>query len=130
VIVGSRYITGGGTINWNIWRQIISRFGSFYARLILRMKINDFTGGFNAWNRKALSTIGIDSIFCEGYSFQIELKYRAKLAGLRILEVPIIFEERRAGASKMSGGIVVEAMYKIWFLAMKRRTILKSIHSK
>ena len=117
VVIGSRYVAGGGTVNWGLGRKIISRCGSFYARTILQMTIRDLTGGFNAWSRKVLSTIDLDQIKSEGYSFQIELKYRAARAGFRLEELPIIFADRRAGQSKMSGRIVVEAMLRVWFLA-------------
>ena len=127
VIIGSRYINGGGTINWSVFRQIISRVGSFYARTILGIKIQDLTGGFNLWSSKVLKNIGLESILCEGYSFQIELKYRANLAGYSLKESPIIFEERRAGASKMSGAIAFEAVYKVWILLFNRHVIKQQI---
>jgi dolichol-phosphate mannosyltransferase len=121
VVVGSRYVPGGGTENWGLGRQLISRAGSLYGRLILRLAINDFTGGFNAWQRGVLERIGVDEIRSEGYAFQIELKFRAHLAGFPLQELPIVFVERRAGQSKMSGAIVVEAVYRVWQLAWRRR---------
>lgn len=127
VVVGSRYIAGGGTINWSVFRQVISQCGSFYARLILGLRINDLTGGFNCWSREVLEVIDTESIICDGYSFQIELKYRATLAGFKVVEAPIIFEERRAGQSKMSGNIVFEAVYKVWLLLSSRKKILNRI---
>jgi dolichol-phosphate mannosyltransferase len=122
--VGSRYISGGGTENWSLFRKIISRAGGIYARLILRMSVNDLTGGFNGWQRHVLTSVGLDGIRSEGYSFQIELKYRAHLAGHAITEFPILFVERRAGHSKMSSRIVLEAMLRVWHLAASRRSIL------
>ena len=116
VVVGSRYVSGGGTSNWNFWRKIISKAGSFYARTILGMGVRDLTGGFNAWRSEVLDTIELDRVGSEGYSFQIELKYRAFRAGYEILEHPIIFMERREGQSKMSGKIVLEAFYRVWLL--------------
>ncbi len=113
-VVGSRYVQGGGTVNWGIIRKIISRGGSLYSRIILGEKLNDWTGGFNAWTNKALKEIELDKIRSEGYSFQIEMKYRALKAGLKGVEVPIIFEDRRVGQSKMSMKIVIEAFYKVW----------------
>jgi len=113
-VVGSRYIEGGGTINWSILRKCISMFGSFYGRTILGIKIRDLTGGYNAWRRDTVLAIGPDQVKSEGYSFQIELKYRAFRAGKDIVESPIVFEERRAGQSKMSFKIVLEAMYRVW----------------
>lgn len=124
VVVGSRYVKGGGTENWGLGRKIISRFGSLYAGAILRMKVRDLTGGFNAWQRQVIEAIDPNSVRSEGYTFQIELKYRAHLAGYPIKEVPILFVERRAGQSKMSGGIVFEAIYRVWHLALQRSRIL------
>jgi dolichol-phosphate mannosyltransferase len=120
VIVGSRYVEGGGTQNWGLGRKLISKAGSLYAGTILRMSVRDMTGGFNCWRRDVLETIDLATIKSEGYSFQIELKYRAHLAGFPILEQPILFEERRAGESKMSSRIIVEAMLRVWTLATKR----------
>ena len=120
--VGSRWVGGGGTENWGILRKIISRGGSFYGRLILQMNLRDLTGGFNAWRRQVLETISIDTIESRGYAFQIELKYRTKIAGFKIVEIPIVFTERRAGQSKMSGWIVVEAMLRVWKLRMMARS--------
>lgn len=130
VVVGSRYIENGGTLNWGIGRQIISRAGSFYARTILGMKVKDLTGGFNGWHIQVLKRINPDSVRSEGYTFQIELKFRAHLAGYTIAELPIIFVERRAGKSKMSGGIVFEAIYRVWQLALARRKIIASMAGK
>jgi len=116
VVVGSRYVPGGSTRNWSILRKMISRFGSFYARTILGIKVSDLTGGFNGWQAKVLKAIDPDTITSEGYSFQIELKYRAHLCGFSILEIPIIFFDRFAGQSKMSTRIVIEAMFRVWML--------------
>lgn len=127
VVIGSRYVDGGATENWGLGRKIISRLGSLYARLILGMNITDFTGGFNAWRREVLEAIDVDSIRSEGYSFQIELKFRAMLAGHEIHEVPIVFVERRAGHSKMSSHIVREAMIRVWQLAAQRKQLIARI---
>jgi dolichol-phosphate mannosyltransferase len=115
-VVGSRWVSGGRTVNWGLGRKIISRGGSFYTRQILRFPVKDWTGGFNAWKAGTLQKIGLDSVRSEGYSFQIELKYRALKLGLRGVEVPIIFEDRRAGQSKMSSRIVFEAFFRVWGL--------------
>ncbi|NDG84554.1 MAG: polyprenol monophosphomannose synthase, partial [Proteobacteria bacterium] len=109
-VIGSRYVQGGGTVNWGLMRKIISRGGSFYARMMLGAPIRDFTGGFNGWNRKVLEEINLSSLEAGGYSFQIELKYRAFKKGFRYTEFPILFEDRRVGKSKMSSRIVVEAL--------------------
>ncbi len=113
-VVGSRYVPGGETVNWNFWRRLISRGGSFYTRMILSRKLYDWTGGFNAWSDRALRAIKLNSVVSEGYSFQIELKYRALRNGMVPKEVPITFEERRVGQSKMSFRIVLEAFFKVW----------------
>ena len=113
-VVGSRYVKGGGTKNWGILRKIISRGGSFYARTVLGYPLNDWTGGFNAWTKHALDRISLSEVRSEGYSFQIELKYRALKRGCQGKEVPIIFEDRRVGQSKMSLRIVLEAFYRVW----------------
>ncbi len=115
-VVGSRYCEGGGTENWSFIRKCISVFGSFYSRMILGLTIRDLTGGFNAWRRDTVIAINPDLVASEGYSFQIELKYRAHLAGKSIVESPIMFSERRAGQSKMSFKIVLEAMVRVWAL--------------
>lgn len=113
-VVGSRWVQGGQTVNWGLGRKFISRGGSFYARQILGFPIRDWTGGFNAWKADTLRKIGLDSVRSNGYSFQIELKYRASKLGFKGIEVPIIFEDRRVGQSKMSSRIVFEALYRVW----------------
>lgn len=113
-VIGSRYVPGGRTVNWGLLRKFISRGGSLYSRIILGYPVNDWTGGFNAWTRRALEVIRLDRVTSNGYSFQIELKYRALRGGCRGVESPIVFEDRRVGQSKMSLGIVLEAFYKVW----------------
>lgn len=112
--VGSRYVAGGGTKNWGVGRKIISRGGSLYSRTILGHPLNDWTGGFNAWKAATLEGIGLDRVKSNGYSFQIELKYRSLEAGFKGIEVPIQFEDRRVGQSKMSAKIVFEAFGRVW----------------
>lgn len=112
--VGSRWVSGGGTVNWGLGRKIISRGGSFYSRSILGFPLRDWTGGFNAWKANTLLGIGLDRVKSEGYSFQIELKYRSLKAGFKGIEVPILFEDRRVGQSKMSSKIVFEAFGRVW----------------
>ena len=114
--MGSRWVEGGRTLNWSTFRKFISRGGSFYARQILRYPTRDWTGGFNAWRADTLRKIGLESVRSEGYSFQIELKYRALKLGFVGVEVPIVFEDRRVGQSKMSSRIVFEALYRVWGL--------------
>lgn len=113
LVIGSRYVAGGGTTDWGIGRQLISRGGNLYARLILGLPLSDMTGGFRCYRRHALETIALDNIRSNGYSFQIEMAYRVHQAGLRVGEVPIIFPDRRVGASKMSKNIVGEALINV-----------------
>ena len=112
-VIGSRYVKNGGIKGWGYLRKFISKGGSLYARIILGVPIKDLTGGFNLWNRKVLTNINIDSIFSHGYSFQIELKYRAYKHNFKIKEFPIIFEDRRKGKSKLSKKIFIEAIFKV-----------------
>jgi dolichol-phosphate mannosyltransferase len=120
VVVGSRYVEGGGTENWGAGRKLISRGGSLYARTILGVKIRDLTSGFICWRRTALEAIDLESIRSNGYSFQIEMKYRALRAGLRVVETPIVFVDRRVGQSKMSRAIFLEALGMVWKLRLGR----------
>jgi dolichol-phosphate mannosyltransferase len=113
LVLGSRYVEGGGTENWGKGRQAISRFGSFYARTILGVDVHDLTGGFKCWRREALEALPLARIRTKGYAFQIETTYRALRAGVEVEEVPIVFAERRSGGSKMTRGIVLEAMWKV-----------------
>ena len=113
-LVGSRWVSGGGTRNWGLLRKIISLGGSFYARTILGFPLNDWTGGFNGWKSKVLKGIDLENIQSNGYSFQIEMKYRALKKGFQGKEFPILFEDRRVGQSKMSSKIVFEALLKVW----------------
>ena len=119
-VIGSRYVEGGGTVNWGLMRKIISRGGSLYARTILGAPIRDFTGGFNGWNKKVLEALNLATLEAGGYSFQIELKYRAFKKGFSFMEFPIMFEDRRVGKSKMSSKIVIEALAMVPKLRCKR----------
>ena len=117
VVVGSRYVGGRITVvNWPMSRLLISVFGCWYARAITRLPVNDATGGFNAFRREVIESVGLDRIQSNGYSFQIELKLRAWRAGHRLAEVPIVFTERDSGESKMSRKIIVEAVWRVWKL--------------
>ena len=117
--LGSRWVDGGGTVNWGFLRRFISRGGSLYARLVLGVGIRDLTGGFKCFRRPVLETIDRNAIVARGYGFQIEGTYRALRAGFRVVEVPITFVDRRVGESKMSGGIVLEAMRQVPVLRWK-----------
>jgi dolichol-phosphate mannosyltransferase len=121
VVIGSRYVAGGGTENWGLGRKIISRGGSLYARTILGVDVRDLTGGFLCYRRRALETIDLDGVRSNGYSFQIEMKYRALGAGLRVVETPIVFVDRRVGQSKMSRAIFAEALLMVWKLRLGLR---------
>ena len=111
--LGSRWIEGGGTVNWGRGRKFVSRGGSFYARTILGVGVRDLTGGFKCFRRIVLETIDLDAIEAKGYGFQIETTYRALRAGFRVVEIPITFVDRRVGESKMDSSIVVEAMLQV-----------------
>jgi dolichol-phosphate mannosyltransferase len=119
LVIGSRYVAGGGSENWNWFRWMISRAGNQYASTILGERVSEFTGGFNAWRSDCLARLGLESIQMGGYGFQIELKYRACRAGLRWVEFPIVFRERKSGASKMNLNIVFEALADVPRLRMK-----------
>ena len=121
LVIGSRYIKGGGTEGWGIDRKILSRGGSLYSKIILGVKINDLTGGFKCWKSKLLKNIKLDSITSNGYSFQIEMNYRANKTGAKIIETPIVFIDRNQGKSKMNKKIVLEAIWKVWAIRFKSR---------
>ncbi len=116
LVIGSRYVRGGGTTDWGIVRQFISRGGNIYARLILGLPVADSTGGFRCYRRTVLETLDLGAVRSNGYSFQIEMAYRTRKAGFRIGEIPIIFPDRRVGKSKMSRRIVIEALINVWRL--------------
>jgi dolichol-phosphate mannosyltransferase len=113
LVIGSRYVPGGGIADWGAMRRAISRGGSIYARGLLGVAVQDLTGGFKCFRREVLEAIDLDSIQSRGYAFQVETTYRAIRAGFRVAEVPITFRDRRVGASKMSRGIVAEAIWKV-----------------
>ena len=118
LVLGSRYVPGGGVKNWGLLRKFISRGGSLYARTILGLSLRDLTGGFKCFRREVLEAIDLDSIKSNGYSFQIEMTYRACCKGFRIFETPIVFEARTAGKSKMSRKIFLEAVLMVWKLRL------------
>ena len=120
VVVGSRNVPGGGTVNWGIGRKMLSRGGSFYARTILGIDVRDVTAGFVCWRRRVLESLDLDRITSNGYSFQIEMKYRALQLGFKLVETPIVFVDRQVGTSKMSRKIVAEALLSVWKLRLGR----------
>lgn len=116
VAIGSRYVPGGSTPHWPLRRRLLSRFGSIYAASVLRLPLHDVTSGFKGFRRQALEALDFDTIRSTGYSFQIEVTFRCNRQGLRIVEIPITFEDRRAGQSKMNSHIVTEALLMVWRL--------------
>lgn len=118
LVLGSRYVPGGGTVNWSPVRRLISQGGSLYARLILGVPVNDLTGGFKCFRRRALQQLDLDRVQANGYSFQIEMTYRCFQKNMKVVEVPIVFVDRRVGQSKMSQRIVREAMLLVWKLRL------------
>ena len=121
LVLGSRYVAGGGTVNWGLGRRLLSRGGSFYARTILGLGIRDLTGGFKCFRREVLEAIDLPSVRSSGYAFQIELTYRAVKKGFSVREVPITFVDRRVGKSKMSRRIVAEALWMVWKIRFSSR---------
>ncbi len=119
LVIGSRYVEGGGTVNWGFSRKLISKSGNLYARTILGMRVNDITAGFRCYRVEALNKVDLDQVKSDGYGFQVEMAYRIKQAGYSIREVPIIFEDRRAGQSKMSRNIVFEAFVRVLMMRLK-----------
>src|ERR1700749_3758581 len=111
--IGSRYIDGGGVSDWGAVRRLISRGGSVYSRLVLGVEVHDLTGGFKCFRREVLEAIDLDSVEVRGYAFQVEMTYRAIQLGFSVVEVPIVFRDRRAGESKMDGSIVAEAILSV-----------------
>ena len=116
VVIGSRYINGISVVNWPLRRLMLSYGANAYSRIITGMPIMDGTGGFKAWKAKVLSDIDLDSVKSQGYSFQIEMNFRAWVKSYKIKEIPIIFSDRTIGQSKMSKTIVYEAIFMVWRL--------------
>jgi dolichol-phosphate mannosyltransferase len=119
LVLGSRYVPGGGVRDWGLLRRMVSRGGGLYARAVLRVNVHDLTGGFKCIRREVLEAIDLDTVRADGYVFQIEVTYRALIAGFKVSEVPIVFEDRKAGTSKMSPRIALEAM---WLVPRLRRS--------
>jgi dolichol-phosphate mannosyltransferase len=124
LVLGSRYVKGGGVRDWGLARRIVSRGGGLYARAILGVDVHDLTGGFKCIRREVLEAIDLGSVRAEGYVFQIEVTYRAVLAGFRVKEIPIVFVDRQQGASKMSARIAFEAM---WLVPRLRWTVPEAL---
>jgi dolichol-phosphate mannosyltransferase len=121
LVLGSRYVAGGGVADWGRLRRLLSRGGSWYARSILRVPVRDLTGGFKCFHATTLRRLGLEDVRTDGYGFQIELTYRAIRAGMRVAEIPIVFSERRAGSSKMTARIALEAAWRVPELRLRLR---------
>jgi dolichol-phosphate mannosyltransferase len=121
LVLGSRYVPGGGVTDWGLARRLVSRGGCAYARLLLGIPVRDLTGGFKCFNRRVLEALDLTGVHANGYGFQIELTYKAVRAGFTVAEVPIVFRERREGASKMTPPIAVEAVWKVIALRLRAR---------
>jgi dolichol-phosphate mannosyltransferase len=120
LVLGSRYVDGGGVSDWGPLRRAISRGGSAYARLVLGVPVRDLTGGFKCFRREVLEAIDLEAISTRGYAFQVEMTYRALRQGFKVVEVPILFRERRVGSSKMDLSIVTEAVWRLPLLRFGR----------
>lgn len=128
LVIGSRYLNGVSVVNWPIRRLMLSVFASLYTRMITGLPVKDCTSGFKCFRRSTIEAIDLDSVGSDGYSFQIEMNYRCREKGLKILEVPIIFIDRHAGSSKMSKKIVREAVLLVWKLRLG--TIMRRVLGK
>jgi dolichol-phosphate mannosyltransferase len=122
LVLGSRYVPGGGVERWGLVRRALSRGGSLYAQVLLGLPVRDLTGGFKCFRRAVLQKLDLDGIAADGYGFQIEMTYRAVQAGFRVVEVPIVFRDRRVGQSKMSARIALEAVWKVPALRVRGRS--------
>jgi dolichol-phosphate mannosyltransferase len=121
LVLGSRYVPGGGVANWGLIRRVLSWGGCAYARILLGVPVRDLTGGFKCFHRHVLEALDLSKVHADGYGFQIELTYRAVKAGFTVAEVPILFRERRVGQSKMTARIALEAVWKVPALRLRRR---------
>ena len=119
LVLGSRYVPGGGVISWGWLRRLLSRCGSAYAHILLGVPVRDLTGGFKCFHRRVLESIDLENVHADGYGFQIELTYKAVRAGFRVAEIPILFRERSVGTSKMTARIALEAVWKVPLLRLR-----------
>jgi dolichol-phosphate mannosyltransferase len=119
LVLGSRYVPGGGVTSWGWLRRLLSRGGSAYARILLGVPVRDLTGGFKCFHRRVLEAIELENVHADGYGFQIELTYKAVRAGFKVAEVPILFRERSVGESKMTWRIALEAVWKVPLLRLR-----------
>ncbi|HXR59996.1 MAG TPA: polyprenol monophosphomannose synthase [Solirubrobacterales bacterium] len=119
VVLGSRYVSGGGVRDWSLLRRVISRGGSAYARLVLGIEVRDLTGGFKCFRREVLESLDLQGIASQGYAFQVEMTYRSLQKGFAVVEIPIVFRDRQVGKSKMSRAIVLEAAWRVPLLRFR-----------
>jgi len=121
VVIGSRYVPGGSVDKrWSFKRKALSSLGNKYARIITGLKVKDVTGGFKCWSRRALEGLPLDRIGAGGFTFQVEMNYISRIKGYRMVEVPIVFAERECGESKMSMGIILEGLWRVWQMRFKK----------
>ena len=121
VVIGSRYVPGGSIDKrWSFKRKALSSLGNKYARIITGLKVKDVTGGFKCWSRRALEGLPLDRIGAGGFTFQVEMNYISRIKGYRMVEVPIVFAEREVGESKMSMGIILEGLWRVWQMRFKK----------
>ncbi len=130
LVLGSRYVPGGQTVGWPLHRRAISRLGGIYARLVLGVPVADLTGGFKVFRRNALEHLDLSRVRSDGYGFQIETTYRLIRSGARVVEMPITFADRVAGASKLSRRIVIEAFFVVWKLRFDRQPVQRLSESQ
>jgi dolichol-phosphate mannosyltransferase len=124
LVIGSRYITGGGLDKrWDFGRKVLSRWASFYARTLLGLRVHDPTAGYKLWRRETLIGIGLERLHSNGYVFLVEMAYLAQRLGYRVYEYPITFEDRRIGESKMSMGVKIEAAWRVWQLWLRHHRL-------
>jgi dolichol-phosphate mannosyltransferase len=121
VVLGSRYIPGGRVVNWARYRQWLSRGGNYYSRIALGVGITDLTGGFRAYRRQVLDSVDLSTVASQGYCFQVDLAWRSVRGGFTVVEVPIVFTEREQGQSKMTGSIVLEALWRVTAWGLQHR---------
>ena len=130
LVIGSRYVPGGGTSGWPLWRRLLSRLGGRYARAVLGVPVNDLTGGFKVWRHSTLQGVAPGQLRSDGYAFTIEATWRALQRGATVTEVPIVFTDRVAGASKLSRRIVLEAALLVWKLRWEARRTTRTAHMR
>ncbi|MGH9173242.1 MAG: hypothetical protein ACRD1H_02730, partial [Vicinamibacterales bacterium] len=126
LVIGSRYLEGGRVENWPLHRKMLSAFANTYIRSVTGLRVHDCTSGYRCWRRAALAKVPLDVISSDGYSFLVEVTFHAARAGSRIAEVPIVFVERRQGASKLSSSVLVESLITPWRLALAQGRVRRA----